>query len=235
MKPFIHKHPYEIFIPEGTTKVIVGTLPPPRFSTGNLKERDVDFCYGSCDGMLWPVLDQLFGLRLHYENSKEAVAERKKFLRREGIGICDIVASCKRNKIDASDLGMYDIELRDLLFQLRQNNSLSTLIFTGGNSKNGPEYLFRRQLKKSGLQLSCIRKTTPRIHLFEYDDREVKTISLTSPSNAANRAIGSTALYKMRKQQNPGYTTFDFRVEQYRDVFVPFLKDNLPIQEEFHN
>ena len=31
---FCHIHPYEIFIPEGAVKLIVGTLPPPRFSQG---------------------------------------------------------------------------------------------------------------------------------------------------------------------------------------------------------
>jgi hypothetical protein len=46
------------------------------------------------------------------------------------------------------------------------------------------------------------------------------TISLTSPSNAANRAIGSSALYKRRKTENPSYTTFDFRVDQYGKVFL---------------
>ena len=60
MTIFIHNHPYEIFIPRGTAKIIIGTLPPPRFSLGKLKERDVDFCYGSCDGMLWPALEKIF-------------------------------------------------------------------------------------------------------------------------------------------------------------------------------
>ena len=34
---FIHKHPYPPFIPKNATKLIVGTLPPPRFYTGILK------------------------------------------------------------------------------------------------------------------------------------------------------------------------------------------------------
>lgn len=217
---FFHKHPYDIFIPDGTTKIIVGTLPPPRFSVNNLKKKDVDFCYGSCDGMFWPVLDSIFSLSLRYDNSFEAVEERKTFLRREHIGICDIVASCKRYKIDASDLGMHAITLRDILFQLRKHPSLSTIIFTGGNSKNGPEFFFRKQLKENNLELTCIDNTVPRKHTFFYGQRAITTLSLTSPSNAANRAIGSMPLYKMRKAMIPHYTTFDFRVEQYRQVFL---------------
>ena len=215
-----HSHPYEIFIPPGALKLIVGTLPPPRFSEGRLRQRDVDFCYGSCDGMLWPVLGEIFQLELRYDNSPMAVQQRLDFLVREKIGICDIVQSCRRSKIDASDLGMMDIELRNIVERLQLHPSLTTLIFTGGNSKNGPEYLFRRHLKAYGLQLSPVGSGTPRIHQFILDNRIYTTISITSPSNAANRAIGSRAHYKKRKKENPAYTPFDFRVEQYRKVFM---------------
>ena len=171
--------------------------------------------------MLWPVLDSIFSLSLRFDNSLEAVKERKEFLQKEHIGICDIVASCKRFKIDASDLGMQDIKQRNILLQLKMHPFLSTIIFTGGNSKNGPEYLFRKQLKENGLALTCNDATIPRKHTFIYGGRNITTLSLTSPSNAANRAIGSTSHYKQHKAANPDYTTFDFRVEQYRQVFLP--------------
>lgn len=148
-KEFFHKHPYDIFIPDGTTKIITGTLPPPRFSINTLKEMDVNFCYGSCDGMLWPVLDSIFNLALRFDNSLAAVEERKTFLRREHLGICDIVASCKRQKVDASDLGMYEIKLRDILFQLRKHPNLNTIIFTGGNSKMVLNFFSENSLKKT--------------------------------------------------------------------------------------
>ncbi|MCB0470404.1 MAG: uracil-DNA glycosylase family protein, partial [Flavobacteriaceae bacterium] len=69
---FLHKHPYPPFIPSKATKLIVGTLPPPRFSIGNLKSDDVNFCYGSRDGQLWKILDEIFNLNLKYENTQEA-------------------------------------------------------------------------------------------------------------------------------------------------------------------
>lgn len=217
---FYHEHPYDIFIPEGTRKIIVGTLPPPRFTLKKLQARDVDFCYGSCDGMLWPVLNSIFNLQLRFDNSYKAVEERKDFLKEKRLGICDIVASCRRQKIDASDIGMSDITLRDLLAQLSKHHELNTIIFTGGNSKNGPEYLFRKQLKENGVRLQCTREEVPRRHFFVYKSKRITTISLTSPSNAANRAIGSTSHYKKQKAKNPHYTTFDYRVEQYRKVFT---------------
>ena len=49
--------------------------------------------------------------------------------------------------------------------------------------------------------------------------RVFTTISLTSPSNAANKSIGANIYYKQKKEENPKYTTFDFRIEQYKKVF----------------
>ncbi len=218
---FHHIHPYPPFIPEGATKLIVGTLPPPRFTTGELKEGDVHFCYGSKDGQLWPILDRIFNLHLDYETTCAAIKQRKDFLKAEGIGICDIVASAKREKVDASDLGMLEVEFRDLVSVLKKHPLVDTLLFTGGNSKNGPEYFFRRHLKTYQLSLQVISNTVPRIHRFQLPEsnRSIRTISLTAPSGAANRAVGSIALYKELKKKDPNFNTIDFRVLQYQEFF----------------
>jgi G:T/U-mismatch repair DNA glycosylase len=218
---FLHTHPYAPFIPENSRKLIVGTLPPPRFTTGELKEGDVDFCYGSRDGQLWPILNTIFELNLPFETSEEAIEKRKKFLIENKIGICDIVASAKREKIDASDLGMQKVQLRDLVSVLGAHPTLTTLLFMGGKSKNGPEYFFRRLIKKYDVGLSVISSEVPRIHEFRLPltDRIIKTISLIAPSGAANRAVGSLAAYKQMKSDFPDKNTIDFRVMQYAEYF----------------
>lgn len=221
MDLFHHKHPFPPFIPENATKLIVGTLPPPRFTKRQLREDDVDFCYGSGDGLLWKVLDRIFDLQLKYENTQEAVEQRKEFLRERGIGICDVVESSRREKIDASDLGMKRVELRDMLGILKAHPKIETLLFTGGNSKNGPEYFFRKYLKDSehDIRLKVVSNLPPRIHEFVLDGRLIKTVSLTAPSGAANISIGSSELYKELKKKNPEFNTLDFRVLQYKEFF----------------
>jgi len=202
-------------------------LPPPRFTTGELKPQDVDFCYGSCNGQLWPILDRIFALGLKFETTKEAVEQRKCFLIENKIGVCDIVQSAEREKIDASDLGMQNVVLRDLVGYLQKYPNIETLLFTGGNSKNGPEYFFRKQLKEHGLKLEVVSNEVPRIHHLELPVtssgvekfRTVKTVSLTAPSGAANRAVGSLQAYKDLKSKNPDFNTVDFRVMQYREFF----------------
>lgn len=234
---FLHTHPYEPFLFKDVTKLIVGTLPPPRFTTGDLKEGDVNFCYGSRDGQLWPILDRIFGLDLDFETTEKAIRQRMVFLKERKIGICDIVQSAQRSKVDASDLGMENIVLRDMLGYIEQYPKVDTLLFTGGNSKNGPEYFFRKYLKEQAISLELVSNEVPRIHQFvlpsaKLDNssktqlklqvnkkRVIKTVSLTAPSGAANRAVGSLKLYKKMKDENPEFNTIDFRVLQYKDFF----------------
>ena len=214
---FLHIHPYEPFIKEDTTKLIVGTLPPPRFSVGELLEKDVDFCYGSYYNSLWLYIDKIHGLNFRYDNSKEAIVERKDYLIKQKIGICDIVHSAERQKVDASDLGMSNIQLRDLIGFLKQFPKINTILFTGGNSKNGPEYFFRKHLKNNDLKLRVVINEVPRIHEFYLNGRIIKTVSLTSCSGAANISISKNPLYQQLKAKNPEFNTFDFRVLQYQE------------------
>ncbi len=222
---FYHFHPYKPFLYKDTKKIIVGTLPPPRFCIKEYKEKDVLFCYGSQDGLLWQALDKIYNLKLLYNNSEEAVKQRKEFLKRTQIGICDIINSCKREKIDASDIGMKNVVLRDILFYLKKYTNIDTIIFTGGFCKNSPEYFFRKILKESSIKYEIVDKNIPKIHKFIFNNREFKTVSLTSPSNAANRSIGANSYYKKRKQEDSSYSTLDFRVEQYKKVFLESLYD----------
>ena len=213
---FKHTHPYPPYIPENAAKLIVGTLPPPRFTTGKLKPGDVNFCYGSRDGQLWPILNEIFNLNLSFETTEKAIKQRKDFLQKAGIGICDMVSVAYREKIDASDIGMQKVILRDLIKIFQEHPTVDTLLFTGGNSKNGPEYFFRKKMKDYNLKLKIVKNTVPRIHEFVLPEttRKIKTISLTAPSGAANRAVGSLTAYKKMKAENPAFNTIDFRVWQ---------------------
>lgn len=204
-------------------------MPPPRFTTGDLLEKDVDFCYGSYYNSLWLFIDKIHDLNLRYDNSKDAIEERKAFLIRNKIGVCDIVHSAEREKIDASDLGMKNIKLRNVIGYLKQFPKIDTLLFTGGNSKNGPEYFFRKHIKDYNIKLELVNNEIPRIHKFDLPDtssavetspiRIIKTVSLTSGSGAANISISRIPLFKQLKSKNPKFNTFDFRLMQYREYF----------------
>lgn len=216
---FFHFHPYEPFLNEDTKTIIMGTLPPPRFCLYEYKKEDVLFCYGSKDNLLWKVLDKIYNLKLSYDNSNKAIIQRKEFLIKHHIGICDIVESCNREKIDASDIGMLDVNLRDILTYIKEYRNIETIIFTGGYCKNSPEYFLKQILKNNRIDYIQTKNEIPKESVFEFQNRKIKTISLTSPSNAANRSIGANDKYKESKRVNKEYSTFDFRYDQYKKIF----------------
>jgi hypothetical protein len=115
---------------------------------------------------------------------------------------------------------MKNAKLRDMIGILKKHPQINTLLFTGGNSKNGPEYFFRKHIRKKPVKLELVDENIPRIHQFELDGRIVKTVSLTAPSGSANRAVGSMPLYKKMKAENPDFNVMDFRVLQYRPFFI---------------
>lgn len=216
---FFHFHPYEPFLNEDTKTIIMGTLPPPRFCLNEYKKEDVLFCYGSKDNLLWKVLDKIYNLKLSYDNSNKAIIQRKEFLIKHHIGICDIVESCNREKIDASDIGMLDVNLRDILTYIKKYKNIETIIFTGGYCKNSPEYFLKQILKNNRIDYIQTKNEIPKESVFEFQNRKIKTVSLTSPSNAANRSIGANDKYKENKRVNKEYSTFDFRYDQYKKIF----------------
>lgn len=216
---FHHYHPYMPILNNDTKILIVGTLPPPRFCDKNLKLKDVNFSYGSQDNQLWQVLNKLFNLNLLFDNSNTAIEQRINFLNINKIGICDIVESCEREKIDASDIGMKNIILRDLISYIKKYPNIQRIIFTGKNTKNSPEYFFRKQLLNYKYKLVTIENPNIREHNLNIFNRTLTLYSLTSPSNAANRSIGANIIFKTKRLENKNYSTFDFRYEEYKIAF----------------
>jgi hypothetical protein len=47
---------------------------------------------------------------------------------------------------------------------------MDTLLFMGGNRKNGPEYSFRKNLKENNLKLQVIIDHMPQIHPFKLEE-----------------------------------------------------------------
>lgn len=120
-------------------------------------------------------------------------------------------------------MGMQEVQLRDFFSYLDQVPKVQTLLFTGGDNKNGPTYFFKRYLESKGLSLALENDAVTRQHSFTYNKRRLTTYSLTAPSGAANRDVGSMAAYKAQKAKDPSFTTLDFRVQQYQKVFPQII------------
>lgn len=126
-------HPYEPYIPEGATKLIVGTIPPYRFcGVGERKlfATDVNFYYGSKDNYFWDLMAEITGRKLQHINSQEAVEERKALLAALKVGITDIVASCVHKDGKSDDKSLCEIKCKPLDELLKQYSDIKTLIYT---------------------------------------------------------------------------------------------------------
>ncbi len=67
-------HKWKWFVPEGATKLIVGTFPTQK------KNWSFDFFYPNCANNFWKVLSAVNNIELKYISGVEAITERKKIL-----------------------------------------------------------------------------------------------------------------------------------------------------------
>ena len=195
-------HPYNAFIPENATKLIIGTIPPPRFcrDLGQLSSSDVRFYYGSKDNGFWPLIEEVFDIKLEYCNNDMSILQRKKLLQRLNIGITDVIESCIHCNNSAKDDDLIEITYRDLKPILQHQTSIDTLIYTSEFVKKivNKNYKTRHRIDK-------VNKKNQTVKIY---NKVYKVIILYSPSPLALINMGINGDLK--------------RKEQYRTVFSKF-------------
>lgn len=167
-------HPFVPFIDNATTTLIVGTFPPHRFFSGDLKKDDVNWFYGSRDNSLWLLLENLFG---DFGNDVET---RKRRCEKLGIGFLDLFYRIRRYEKEWSvDSAIYPIEIRSLTYFLEKYKAVKSVLFTSSWVMRvaTKEYLRdnRDWLNKSFLEKAGIFRLR--------DDRIVNFYHLPSPSS----------------------------------------------------
>ena len=196
-------HPYPPFIPKGATKLIIGTIPPPRFCKEkiDLYDDDVNFYYGSRDNSFWSILEEIFEEKLIYKNISEAVEQRKTFLEKNRIGITDIVAECIHDNDSANDKDLKDIKRKDIGVLLTDNPEINTLIYTSEFVKKQINEHFNNTYHS--IDQTNKKKQTVRINGKLYQVR-----ILYSPSPLALINMGKDGTFK-RKEQYKEFLTED--------------------------
>lgn len=189
-------HPYEPYIPENATNLIVGTIPPYRFCPPHiaLEEDDVDFYYGSGDNYFWYLLSEVTGRELIFKNTEEAISQRKKLLKDLQVGITDMVGECIHRGQKSDDNSLEIIKLKDLKKLLSERSKIDTLIYTS-------QFV-------ASLVNKCADKTyhywikPSRQGCIYIGEKLYRVIVLYSPSRSANRSVSE-----------------EDRLKQYRAVF----------------
>lgn len=196
-------HPYEPFVPNGATKLIIGTIPPYRFciKPKQLNKNDVDFYYGSSDNAFWHLVEQVSGESFDYEPTEKAITQRKAFLEKRKIGITDIIKSCTHNNGKSDDASLDNIEPKPLQQLLEKNPTIDTLIYTGrNNQQNSVKWLINHYASDRGYHNSIAKGIAENSVII--GGKTYTIILLYSPSPNALRGIDSK-----------------IRLEQYKAVF----------------
>ncbi len=175
MSKDIDEHPYKPFVSDESTKLIIGTIPPPRFCNKSLKiyPSDVDFYYGSRDNHFWDIVSEVFNASLT-RGTLVSVLERKRLLEDKNIGICDIIKKVERkNPNSASDdnLIVNKDSFLDIEALLRDYQNVTTLIYTSQKVKS---FMYKKTKKEHIHTNDCIE--------IKLNNKLYEVIVLPSPS-----------------------------------------------------
>ena len=116
------QHPFEPFIPEGSTSLILGSF-PGKESTQTKRDDDWFYCAGR--NQFWKIFEIVFGRDL---SSKE---DKQKLFRDHKIAITDILLSCERKDNKNSDENLINKEYnKETIHEILLNKSIKKIFFT---------------------------------------------------------------------------------------------------------
>ncbi len=210
-------HPYKAFVPEGAEKLILGSIPPWRFTVDDnpdvnklkkLQDGDIDFAYGSRNNRLWAILSDVFGT-----GPLDSSGKIKQLLRNRKIAISDVVHRCRRvPEKSALDQNLKDIEFNHSIREILAGNpSITWILFTSA---------FVERLFYKYFSVKPEKYNGYKVFILPDDGRKIETAVLYSPSNMALRGIRQNRDFKLRNSQNRHLSADDFRTEQYRRLFL---------------
>jgi G:T/U-mismatch repair DNA glycosylase len=187
-------HPFEPFLPPGASKLIIGTIPPPRFCKvpNELYHDDVNFYYGSRDNYFWPLLEDICQTTFEYKNNEYAIEQRKKILESLNIGITDIINSCIHSDNSAKDEQLKEIIHKDLKSLLNNSPAIDTLIYTS-------EFV-KRQINSYFKTFHSIGQNDPKQQVVKIEDKLYRVKILYSPSPSGLRNMGENGSEKRKNQ-----------------------------------
>lgn len=193
-------HPFEPFIPINANRLIIGTIPPPRFCKKpiELYGDDVNFYYGSKDNYFWPLVGEVFQEPFEFKNNDKSIEQRKKFLEKVNTGIIDIISSCIHSDNSATDDALRDIIQKDIRSILSEYKSIETLIYTSA--------FVKKQMNEQFKTYHTIDPSNSREQTIRFGGRLYHVRILLSPSPLGLMNLGENGAEK--------------RKNQYREVLV---------------
>lgn len=121
-KTMTETHPFKEFIPNKSYVLLLGSF-PGKESTQN--KREGDWYYGANRNQFWKILEEIFQRDFRDLNSKQ------KLFGDLGVGITDIIRSCKRAENKNIDANLTDIVYNiETINSILDSNSIEKILFT---------------------------------------------------------------------------------------------------------
>jgi G:T/U-mismatch repair DNA glycosylase len=184
-------HPYGVFIPKKPKAMLIGSFPIGKFTNPDrrheIKEHELDFFFGGEKNLLWKLLGKVFRKNVHTAQDVIEMLEEK------GLGIGDVIISCKRKNGGGSDSDLYDIEWNTELYDILMKHNIKTLYFTGKKVEGWYHRLFPQS--------------------------KIKEVYLISPSGQSLRGLGANPEFKAWVKKHPNEDKINFILQDYRKKF----------------
>lgn len=187
------KHPYgAVYLPKNPKAMLIGSFPIGKFSNPKrqkeIKPHEHDFYFGGERNLLWKLLGDVFNRTI---NTRDEIVS---MLEEHGLGIGDVIHSCRRKNGGGSDADLYDIEWNKDLLRTIDEHHIKLLFFTS----KSVEVWFKR--------------------LFPDTDHLTK-ISLITPSGQVLRSLPKREDFQKWVKKHPNRNKYDFIRDDYKRKF----------------
>jgi hypoxanthine-DNA glycosylase len=136
-------HPFDHFVPQGATTLIIGTFPPVK------KDRNFKFYYPNNRGnRFWTIMEHVFNYKFRYWKDDAAVEERKHLFEKRHIAITDMIETCIRAKNNSSDKNLSKIKFRNVYKLLKEYPTIQKIILTS-RTNGDSQQIHKNHLSKS--------------------------------------------------------------------------------------
>lgn len=113
----IETHPFEPFIPDNATVLIIGSFPG--------KNTQDDWYYGAKRNQFWKIISSVYNIEL------KSKADKQELFRKAGIGITDIILKVRRKDNGNLDTNLEIVEDNHIVIKsILEKNNIKAVYFT---------------------------------------------------------------------------------------------------------
>ena len=194
----VEKHPYGEYIPKHPRAMIVGSFPIGKFTHPTRRHEIKPHEFDFFFGGEKNLLWKLLGKT--FNKNIQTKDDIVRMLEEQGLAIGDVIKSCQRKEGGASDSDLMDISWNTDLISIIEKHNIHTVFFTSRKVERWFNQLFP-------------------------DTKSLKKICLISPSGQSIRGLARNPEFLKWREKNKKKKTVDFIYEQYKKVFLRFLRE----------